>query len=221
MRRNVPVWLTTLATALVPAAVSRADFVVTVGSATVAQGGTGTVDVLIRSTNPAGDPLSSFGFDFQILSAGAAHLDFQNPQHDAQLAQAGYVFAGNSGDAVDKVAVGAVHSVAGGVNNQFVGGDETDSGGNVSVQGNVLLVRLDLTALTSSAPLAGDRFTVALVADAFTGFRDANNAPIPFTSTLGVVTIGAAVPEPSALVTTLIGGALILGLVARRRRRVR
>ena len=216
MGRSVNVLLTTLAAAVGLGAAARADFVVAVGDASIPRGGTGTVDVLIRSTNPAGDPLSSFGFELQIQPTGPRHLDFLNPQLDRQLTLASYVFAGNSGDAVDRAAVGAVHSVGGGASNQFVGGDETDSGDNVTVTGNALLVRLDLTAATAAAPLAGDTFTIALQPGAFTDFRDANNALIPFTSTAGVITI-SAVPEPGAIVLLVAGASLSLAAAARRR----
>jgi hypothetical protein len=210
MGRSVRALLTTLAVALGVGSATRADLVVTVGNATISQGGTGSVDVLIRSTNPSGDPLSSFGFEFQILPTGPRHLDFRNPQLDGELALPSYVFAGNSGDVVDGVPVGVVHSVSGGTNNQFVGGDETDSGGNVQVTGNQLLVRLDLTAATSSAPVGGDTFTIALQPSAFTGFLDAANHPIPFTSTAGVITITASVPEPGSLALLATGASLAL-----------
>src|SRR5947208_16920906 len=113
MRHSVKTSLLALAAAPAAAGDARASFVVTVGSASVQQGGTGTVDVLIRSTSTAGDPLSSFGFEFQITPTGPRHLDFRSPQLDAQLGLPGYVFAGNSSDAVSSLAVGVVHSVGG------------------------------------------------------------------------------------------------------------
>jgi hypothetical protein len=214
MKRPLPFLLATLGILFGPAKPARADVVVTIGNATIAQGGTGSVDVMIRSTNPAGDPLSSFGFEFQLTPTGPRHLDFRNPQRDAQLTLPGYVFAGNSGDLVDGSAVGAVHSIGSGTNNQFVGGDETDSGDDVTVKGDVLLARLDLTAATSSPPQAGDTFSLSLLSGPFTGFRDSNNSPVAFSSTTGTITMAAAaVPEPSP-VLLFLAGALLTGAVA-------
>jgi hypothetical protein len=201
------------------AAPARADFVVTVGNATVASGGNATVDVMIRSTNTSGDPLSSFGFEFRITSPGSRHLDFRNPQQDAQLGLPSYVFAGDSGDVVDKVPVGLIHSINGGTNNQFVGGDETNSGGNFTVKDNTLLVRLDVTAATTSGPLPGDTFSISLQPSAFTSFLNAANSPIAFSSTPGVVTV-VSVPEPGALALLSIGGGLALAGAGLSRRRV-
>ena len=217
MRRSVLAPLFSLAAALVLGTHARADFVVTIGSAAVAQGGTGTVDVLIRSTGTGGDKLSSFGFEFQVTPTGPRHLDFRNPQLDAQLGAVNYVFAGDSGDLVSTLPVGAVKSVSGGTNNQFIGGDDTNSGGDVTVTSDKLLVRLNLTAATSAAPIVGDSFTISLIPSAFTDFRSANNALIPFTSTPGVVRI-TGVPEPSAVLLFAAGAALTLSASTRFRR---
>jgi hypothetical protein len=218
MRSGPRIGLLTLALALGQGALARADFVVTVGDATITQGGTGTLDVLIRSANPVGDPLSSFAFDLQITPTAPRHLDFRNPQLDSQLGLSNYVFVGNSSDFIGSTPVGVVQSISGGTNNRFVGGDDTNSGGNVTVTTSKLLVRLNLNAATSAPPVGGDTFNISLVPGAFTGFRDANNNLIPFTSTAGRITIVGVVPEPASLVLCATGVSLTLLAAAWRRR---
>jgi hypothetical protein len=189
---------------------SRASFVITIGDQTIPQGGAGFVDVLIRSDNPSGDLLTGFGFEFVITPVGPRTLQFVDPQPDPQLADPAYVFFGNSANLIGGTQVGVVSASGGGVNNRFVGGDDTEDASDVLVTGDRLLVRLALTAALGVAPIAGDIFTITLEPTLFTSF-DSNDGPIDYSSTPGRVTItgpAAVVPEPSTFALALLASAL-------------
>lgn len=216
MRRS---WVTAMALVLGSAATTRADLLVRIEDKLVAEGGNTFVDVFVSSTDPNGDRLASFGFEFLITPTGPRRLEFVNPQSDAQLGLPDYVFFGNSADVADMVAVGAVSSTAGGTNDRFVGGDDTADGSAVMVTGERLLARLDLTAATGSAPIPGDTFLIALTPEGggFSLFLDDAGAAIPFTSAPGTVTV-TVVPEPGCCLLLMAGGMLV-PLIRRRRLR--
>jgi hypothetical protein len=67
-------WVLCLAFAVAGLAMpARADLVISIGSASVAQGGTGTVDVFLTSTASSGIPdlINNYGFQLQITNNGA------------------------------------------------------------------------------------------------------------------------------------------------------
>ena len=212
-----PARLTVLTVALflwATIAPAEAGLVVSIGKQNIVEGGTGFVDVTIRSDNLVGDPLTGFGFEFVITPAGPRTLQFVDPQADLQLAQPDYVFFGNSADLIEGTPVGVVSSSGGGTNNRFVGGDDTDDVSDMTVMADRLLARLDLTAAQGVAPIAGDVFTITLLRSIFTSF-DSNAGPIDFTTVPGqVMIIGSTVPEPSSLVLALLGS--LFALQARR-----
>jgi hypothetical protein len=77
-----------------------------------------------------------------------------------------------------------------------------------------LLTRLEFTAATSNAPLAGDTFTVSLIDSASTLFVDPTITDIPYVGDFGTITITASesvVPEPATLGLVCVGG---VGLAA-------
>src|SRR5262245_33842243 len=114
---------------------TRADLVIRIEDQLIPAAGATSVDVFVSSTNPNGDPLASFGFEFLITPTGPRRLEFVSPQPDAQLTQPNYVFAGNSADVADLVAVGVVSSTVLGTNDRFVGGDDTTDGFGILVTG--------------------------------------------------------------------------------------
>jgi hypothetical protein len=145
------VWVVVLGLAR-PAA---ADLIVTISGSTVPAGGAGFVDVFIESDDLLfGDPLSSFGFEFRITTGGATRLEFVDPQADPQLTDPNYVFFGDSAASNTPFPVGTV-SMTSVPNDTFIGGDFTDSGGDVTVTISKLLARLQVTATTASPPSAG------------------------------------------------------------------
>ena len=181
---------------------SSASLVIEVADAAVAPGGTATVDVTISSTLPGGEPLSNFGFEFLISTAGPTQLDFVDPQSDSQLTQANYVLFGNSlAEAIPPVGTVGITIVP---NDTFVGGDGTADFSDVTVPASgLLLARLNLTTLTLLPPQLGDTFSIALLTGVNTFFGDSEENPIGFSSLAGTVTV---VPEP------LTFGLLISGL---------
>lgn len=216
---------------------AHADFTVTVGSATITEGDTGFVDVMIRSDGASALPLASAGFTFNITATNNANtLEFISLQPQDQsapptaayltsyLVDPNYVFFGNSSDFDNKTAVGNVTSTLTGTNDQYDGGDSTflNNGADLFVPTtDVLLIRLSLTAALGSMPVAGDTFTIALTpsstafqtrADLDSGFRE------PYTPISGTVTISArSVPEPGSLMLIAFGFPTV-GWVLRRRK---
>jgi hypothetical protein len=191
---------------------TRADFIVTIGNQMIPQGGSGFVDVMIQSDDPAGDLLTGFGFELVITSGSARTLQFVDPQPDPQLTVPEYVFSGNSADLAGGDPVGQVSSAGGGTNNRFVGGDDTADASDVLVTTERLLARLLLTSALGTPPLAGDVFTIALQPSAFTSF-DSNAGPIDFSSVAGEVVITGPVnpiPEPATLFLALVATVLVL-----------
>lgn len=198
---------------------ARADLIVTIGDADVAVGGPAFVDVFVRSDAILGDFLSGFGFEFRIETAGASRLEFVNPQPDPQLADARYVLFGDSLDANAGLPVGNVllKVVPG---DTFLGGDSTDSGGNVLVTTSRLLARLQVTAATALPPSLGDTFTIRLVDDpaGSNSFFSNNAGSVPFSSMSGTVTV-RSVPEPSSLLLALVAAPGLAWWIRRQGRR--
>ena len=95
-------WICCLAV-LLPlfAASARADFVVSIGSPTIPQGGTGTLDVFLTSTASSASPdlLNNYAFTLQIT--GPNELQFSSSQSFAYLTSSQYVFAGDSTNSDD------------------------------------------------------------------------------------------------------------------------
>ena len=207
-----------LATVLIFSALAtpaRSAFIITVADQTIPEGGTGTVDVTIRSTNlVSGDALSTFGFAFRITPSGPGGLNFSNPQSDAELTDPTYVFVGNSANFVTTSPLGSVSG------DDYTGGDGTFDGSAVTVTTPRLLVRLDLAAAAGSA---GQSFTISLVnPSTSTFFRDANFNDVPFSSVAGTVRItpvAVAVPEPGTLASALMGTAALSTVLFLRGRR--
>jgi hypothetical protein len=194
-----------LAIVLLPLSFAHGSLFVSIDSKTIATGSSGYVDVTIRSDSA--DALAQFGFEFRISTLTPTQLDFVSPQSDAQLTDGAYMFAGDSLAADAGISVGSVTTVVV-PNDTYLGGDATLSGLEVPVPAlPALLVRLELTTLTSLAPTIGDQFLVELVRGPNTFFQDSEFSDLPFSSTSGTVTIGA-IPEPSSL--ALQAGALLL-----------
>lgn len=210
-------WLTSACLAAVVFAESsaRADLIVTIGSTTLEQGGTGFVDVFVRSTDGS-DLLGGFGVEFAITNlSGSSSLWFSVSQNDAYLSDPNYIFVGDS-SALSFPPVGVGQETA------YIGGDATESLVDIQVPtSDRLLARLDLTTLTSAPSAIGDQFTISLVNSLNTFFfNSGDELPFP-TTTPGTVTIAAAgVPEPSSLIlaASALGAA---GFLRRRRARQR
>jgi hypothetical protein len=230
-------WVLCLAFFLAGLAVpAQAELIISIGSTSVMQGGTGTVDVTLTSTagplNP--DLINGYAFQLQITNNGVdnTQLAFSANQDfgyisDTSLTPA-YVFLGDSSAAQPPpTAIGSAGPTVY-PNDTFTGTDSTFSGNPVGISSSdtYLLAILTVTTLTGAPPSIGDSFTISLVPTSGSGSMSDNPnmyfdtfdfktgmeiSATSFTSTSGTVNImGAAVPEPASVVSGLTA-LLILG----------
>jgi hypothetical protein len=197
------------------ASVGRADLIISIGSGLLTQGGTSSIDVTIESTS-ALDRLTDYIIGFALTTANGREIWFVDPQPESHLADPNYVFASGS--------LSKTGPPSGNVSSsrlEFVTSDVSDEPQGVSGPFSRLLARLDLTALTSLPPQAGDVFTINLVeADTAFGYLDPDTfdyTELNYTWSPGQVTVTQAVPEPSSLLLT--AAAAGAAVVVRRRRR--
>ncbi len=216
---------------------ARAELVVSIGSTSVAQGGTGTLDVYLSSTADPSSPdvINDAAFTLQITPDTAGNLAFSASQSFAYLNSGNYVFFGNSSDYTAGLAspppIGGILETTVYANDSFLGFDNTNDFGSVPLStsaGSVLLATLSLDASITSA---GESFTVSLVPTTGTGSSiggansyfnvvDSNfneQSGVSFTSTSGTVMITAAVPEPASIVSGLTGLLILVGFGRLRR----
>jgi hypothetical protein len=235
-------WILCLALGLAVFAVpAQAALIISIESASVAQGGTGTVDVFLTSTASPGTPdlINNYGFQLQITNNGSdnTQLAFSTNQNFGYISNSSlnpaYLFLGDSFDAhPPPTPVGSPGKTVY-PNDTFTGADSTFSGNPVSLSAGTtyLLASLTVTTLTGASPVAGDAFTISLVPTSGTGSVDANTntffdnfnfntgqeiSATPFTSSSGTVDIVGAsvVPEPASIIsglTALVVLASVLG----------
>ncbi|MFI5453931.1 MAG: hypothetical protein ACHRXM_00610 [Isosphaerales bacterium] len=216
---------------------ARADFVISIGSPTIPQGGTGTLDVLLTSTAGSLSPdlLNNYAFTLQIT--GPNELMFSTSQSFAYLTNSQYVFFGDSIDQMNTGSGGTVStSLTGYANDTFVGNDSTASGNPVSLTSANTATPVLLAALTLDATITspGDSYSISLGPSSGDGSMNTSSktvfdvvdfantgletSSVPFTSTSGTVMIGpASVPEPASLVSGLIGMITLAGFCGVRR----
>jgi len=214
---------------------AQADLVVSIGSTTVAQGGTGTLDVYLSSTAPSSTPdqINNYAFTLQITPNTVGNLAFSTSQSFAYLNSSNYVFFGNSADYIAGLTspppFGGIVETTTYANDSFLGFDNTNDFSSVSLSsssGQVLLATLSLDASITST---GESFTVSLVPTSGRGSSSGGastyfdvvdssfneQSAVPFTSTSGTVMIAAAgVPEPASIIsglTAIFVGAGVFG----------
>jgi len=222
---------------------ARAGLIISIGNASVAQGGTGTVDVLLTSTASSGTPdlINNYGFQLQITNNGvdntqlafSANQDF-GYSNNSSLNPA-YLFLGDSFAAQPPpTPVGSPGQTVY-PNDTFIGADSTFSDNPVSLSsGNTyLLASLTVTTVTGASPVIGDAFTISLVPTSGTGSLSANTniyfvnfdfnsgtelSATSFTSTSGTVNIvGVVVPEPASIISGLAALLILAGVHGVRR----
>jgi hypothetical protein len=207
---------------------SRGDFVISIGSTSIAQGSTGTIDVMLTSTASPSSPdlVNNFAFALQITGPGM--LEFANSQDFSYLNASNYIFYGDSFDYQTSSPGGSPTSLVY-TNDTFIGIDITNSTNPVSLSSSNTPVLLAALTLDATSTQVGDSDTISLVplsgngstaTGALTYFDNYNfntgveTSAVPFTSSSGTVTITtAAVPEPSSIVLGL--GAMSLLAVVR------
>ena len=198
----------------------RADLTVTLTDATVAPGGTGTVDINVTSTNGT-DTLSAFNLELLITGVGtpAANLHFSSGiDQPVPYGNPDYVFAGESSNNDLSLPLWSDPTNPP-TYNVITGGDSDD--GNGSTPGYVTIPstpgapRTYLATVQFSLPpgagTPGDQYNISLVNDpGQTYFDDPCNNPLQYTANEATVTI-ASVPEPSTLpvvILCIFGGML-------------
>ncbi len=196
---------------------ARAGLVITLGNATVASGGTATIDISVFSTTGT-DFLSSFNLGLLITPVGtpAGLLQFSSTQPDFS-GNPDYVFYQQSG-------LGAAFWGPPYMTNYTA---DSITGGDVPTSNAVLISAtgtgpFSLLAQVQFDPLIGDNgdtFQVSLITDPnFTSFSDPNGGELPYISIPGSVMIGSAVPEPSSMTLAALSSLGGLLLFWRRRR---
>ncbi len=217
---------------------ARAGLVISVGSTSINQGGTGSINVYLSSTaNPAmPDQINDYTFTLQITANTVGDLAFSETQSFAYLSSPQYVFYNDSADYIAGMnsppPVGGTPFTSIYNNDSFVGFDNTNSFNPVSLStasGQVLLATLNLDATITSV---GESFTVALVPSFGSGSQTGGASSYfnvvdsgfnelsatPFTSTSGTVSIiASAIPEPASIVCALTGFLISASWYARRR----
>jgi hypothetical protein len=219
---------------------ARADLIISIGNTSVAQGGTGTMDVFLTSTagSQAPDLINNYAFQLQITNNALdnTQLAFSVNQDFGYISNASlnpaYLFLGDSFDSQPPPSPVGSPGQTVYPNDTFTGTDSTFSGNPVSLSsGNTyLLASLTITTLTNASPMIGDAFTISLVPTSGTGslFDNPNTffdnfdfnsgaelSATPFTSSAGTVSIvAAAVPEPASNVSVVTALLILAGFHA-------
>ena len=213
MPRRIWVWCLAVLLAMV-AAPARADFQVLIASPTIAQGGTGALDVYLTSNASSSSPdlLNNYSFTLQIT--GPNELMFSTAQSFNYLSNSQYVFAGDSTAQSTMSPGGTVTNSGppnGYANDTFVGFDSTFSGNPVSLSSSNTPLLLAAITLDAGITAVGDSYAISLMPSTGNGSMNSSSqtffdvfdfntggetSAVPFTSTPGEVTIsGAAVPR--------------------------
>ena len=219
--RNEIGYLLLLLTA-VSAVPAQADLVVSVGSTTVAQGGTGTLDVYLSSTAPSSSPdqINDYAFSLQITPNSVGNLAFSASQDFGYLNSSNYVFFGNSADyiagLVSPPPFGGTPFTTVYANDSFLGFDNTNDFTPVSLSSSSGQILLSTVTLDASITSVGEAFTVSLLPPSGDGSSSSGSgtyfnvvdsnfnevSAVPFTSSSGTVNIvGASVPEPASIIS--------------------
>jgi hypothetical protein len=134
------------------AAPAQAGFVISIGSPTIPQGGTGTLDMFLTGNASPSSPDLPNNYAFTLQITGPNELQFSPSQSFDYLTSSQYVFAGDSTNQMTSSPGGTVATTVYG-NDTFVGFDSTFSGNPVSLSSAstpVLLAALTLDATITS-----------------------------------------------------------------------
>ncbi len=192
---------------------SRAELVVTIGNANIAQGSTdGTVNIYLSSNANTPDMINTYGFS--LLITGTNGLAFNPSQSFSYLNAPGYVFQGDSLNWISGQSfpppTGGSTQTTNYTNDTFTGFDQTNDLNTVSLStANSPLLLASLT-LDATATNVNDQYTISLVNPSGSGsvsgpgltFFDTLDSNlnetgyVAYTSNSGTITIvTASVPE--------------------------
>jgi hypothetical protein len=213
-------WIACLAVILpLSVAPARADFIVSISSPSIPQGGTGTLDVFLTSNASSASPdmLNNYAFTLQIT--GPNELQFSPSQSFGYLSSGQYIFAGDSTAQMTSSPGGTVATTVFS-NDTFVGNDSTFSGNPVSLSSANAPVLLAALTLDATITNTGDVYSISLLPPTGNGSMNSSSqtffdvvdfsgtgmetSAVPFTSSPGTATISsAAIPEPDSIVSAL------------------
>jgi hypothetical protein len=212
---------------------AHAGLTISIGSASVAQGGTTTVDVLFSGTSS--DLINNYGFQLQVTNNGVdnTQLAFSSMQDNSYAnnptLNPSYLFLGDSTAVMNSFGPLTSPTTTAYPNDTITGSDSTFSGNLVSISSGqtFLLATLTLSTVTPAAPLVGDSFTISLMPsfgdgsintnqntyfDNFNFDTGSETTASPFTSTPGTITVmGSAVPEPASIIPGLTATMILAG----------
>ncbi|MDE3165955.1 MAG: hypothetical protein KGN36_09125 [Acidobacteriota bacterium] len=186
---------------------ARAGVVVTVGSATVSAGGSGSFDITLANTGASAQNIAGFGL---AIATTDPDITFTGADFSTLLP---YVFAGDSWDVANGFAF--VTSAPG----QTLSASDLSNSGTGNDIAAATSVGLARVLFSVSGGATAGAFPVTLTAYPATSLNDSTFANVPFTSVDGSITIqaGTAVPEPSAFLPLLLSVPFLLRGARRRR----
>lgn len=210
-----------------PVASVRAELAIALSNVTLAPGGIGTMNFTV--TSGRSDQLMDFGLGLQITKVGSptSLIQFTTSQPDP-YGNANYVFAGESfnADQIPSLPFWGTPKTTSFISDTIPGGDSDDSTqGYVTIPSTSGGLHTFLASVQFSAPkgaTAGDTFQVVLSSDPGLTYFDGTGGTLGYSVQAGggLITI-ASVPEPSSILTGLIGAAFLGAEGFRRRRRCR
>jgi hypothetical protein len=177
--------------------------VMTVENATVAPGGTGSLDIVLANDATATDSATIAGFSIDLTVSAASGITFTGA---SDVTGAPYIFAGNSMGFLPTITSSEVQA------NDFAAMD-----GTLLAPGDpaVGLAHITFTADASAAP--GTVPLTLIDYQAGTSLADTDGNNLDFTIVNGQITInGSAAPEPGALF--MAATAIVVGLAYARLR---
>jgi hypothetical protein len=184
---------------------AHASLIISAGSATVAAGGSGFVDITLQNTSSTAFATPIDGFSVELNLTGDGALTFTGA---TMSTAATYIFAGGSLD-VDLSLNFYSNSPSPNIS------DIADTGNGTTIAGNTTLGLGRFTFMVAGGAATGTA-PVTLTTDGSTSISDVNGAAITASLSNGQINItGTSTPEPS----TLVPLALLLSAVGIRVRR--
>ncbi len=185
---------------------AQASLIISVGSTTVAAGGSGFVDITLQNTSSSAFATPIDGFS-AVFSSSNAFVSFTS---GSMATTAPYIFASNSGDT--NLAVPFFTTPPASIADFAFAGTGTTIGGLATLGLGRIFFSVGAGASAGIAP-------ITLTTNGTTNLTDVNGANIPSTLSNGQITITTTtgVPEPSTFAP--LGLLLLTGVVGGWRRR--